>query len=110
MKIKTTMVVKEVSPLEFRAILGRYEGKIKVSPHATDQLSDAQRKVFKQEDLINPLLKEKPNGIGRQKNRRISVWYKRKEGYLRLILADKPHRLEIVTFTKPDTMPNFKKL
>lgn len=108
--MKETLVVEKISREELQEILQKYEGRIKVSVHATDHLSNAQRKIFKDDKLIKPLVEETPAGAGRQNNQRISVFYRRGNGYLRIILAEKIQRLEIVTFTETDTMPNFGRL
>ena len=42
----------------FKQIIFNYKTKIKVSSHALDHLSDGQRKIFKEEELINILTKK----------------------------------------------------
>jgi hypothetical protein len=108
--MSTTKIIEEVSIHELNRILSRYTGKIVVGPHALDILSDAQRKVFKDEDLLKILVREKPKGVGLQKNGRYAVFYRRKEGFMRLILGVKENRLEIITFMNTDTMPNLERL
>ncbi len=82
-----------------------------VSNHALDHLSDGQRKIFKEENLIDTLTKEIPHGIGFQRNGRYATFFKKKEGYLKIILELKSdNRLEIVTYMNTDTMPNLKRM
>jgi len=108
--MSTTKIIEKVSISRFNRILSKYKGKIVVGPHALDILSTAQRKVFKQEDLFKILVGEKTKGVGLQKNGRYAVFFRRKEGFIRLILEVKKKRLEIITFMNTDTMPNLKGL
>ena len=94
--MNTTKIIEVVSISQFKQIISKYKSKIKVGPHALDHLSDAQRKVFKEEDLINILSKENPRGIGLQRNGRYAAFFSRKEGFLRIIFEVKRDRLEIV--------------
>ncbi len=106
----TTKIIESVSIHRFKQIISGYKSKINVSPHALDHLSDAQRKVFKEEDLINILLRETPRGVGLQGNGRYAAFFRKKWGYLRIIFELKSDRLEIITFINTDYMPNLKRL
>lgn len=108
--MNTTKIIKEVSLEEFKEIITKYKDNLIINPHAFDHLSDAQRKVFKEEDLINPLLKENPRGVGLQRNGRYAAFYRRNWGFLRIILEIKDPKLEITTFINTETMPNLKRL
>ena len=108
--MNTTKIIEEVSLSKFKQIISAYKSKIKLSTHALDHLSDSQRKVFKEEELINPLLRETPRGIGLQKNGRYAVFFRKKEGYLRIIFEVTNDRLVIITFINTDTMPNLRRL
>ena len=108
--MNTTKIIESVSIQRFKDILSKYKSKIKVGPHALDHLSDSQRKVFKEEDLINILLRETPRGIGLQRHGRYAVFFRRKEGFLRIIFEVKKDRLVIITFINTDYMPNLKLL
>ncbi len=80
-----------------------------VSEHALDRLNEGQRKVFKEEQLYRVIKTESPEGIGLQENGRISAFYRRKHGYLRVIL-ERNSFLTIRSFTNPATMPNLDRL
>lgn len=106
----TTKIIEEVSKTKFKQIIDRYKSNISINHHALTHLSDAQRKIFNEEDLINPLLKENPVGVGLQRNGRYAVFYRRKFGYMRLILEVKETKIEIITFINTDNIPNLKRL
>ena len=108
--MNTTKIIEAVNSNRFKQIISDYKTKIKVSPHALDHLSDAQRKLFKEEELIDILTKETPRGVGLQKNGRYAAFFRKKEGYIRIILELKEDRLEIITFINTDTMPNLNRL
>lgn len=108
--MNTTKIIESVSIQRFKDILSKYKSKIKVGPHAFDHLSDAQRKLFKEEDLIRILTRENPRGIGLQRNGRYAAFFRRKEDFLRIIFEVKKDRLEIITFINTDYMPNLKRL
>ncbi len=99
-------IIKAIDPGEFKAKIAGLS--IFISQHALDHLSDAQRKLFDDAQLIGPLSKENPRSIGLQKNGRYAVFYRRKKGYLKIIINIKQDKLEIVTFMNTDTMPNIK--
>ena len=108
--MNTTRIIKEFDKSKFKSIIKKYKNNIYVSPHALDHLSNAQRKLFKEDELKDIIIKENPRGIGLQKNGRYSAFYKRKEGFMRIILEIKYPKLEIITFTITDYMPNLKRL
>ena len=108
--MNTTKIIESISIQRFKDILSKYKSNIKVGPHAFDHLSDAQRKLFKDEDLIRILTRENPRGIGLQRNGRYAAFFRRKEGFLRIIFEVKKDRLEIITFINTDYIPNLKRL
>lgn len=108
--MNTTKIVKEVNLEDFKEIISKYKDNTYVNPHALDHLSDAQRKVFKEQGLIDALLKENPRGVGLQRNGRYAAFYRRNWGFLRIILEIKDPKLEIITFINTETMPNLKRL
>ncbi len=56
------------------------------------------------------IIKENPQGIGLQRNGRYAVFYKRKEGFTKIICEIKRNNFEIITFINTDNMPNLKRL
>lgn len=108
--MNTTKIIKEVSLEEFKEIISKYGSSVHINPHALDHLSDAQRKIFKEQELADTLFKESPRGVGLQRNGRYAAFYRRKWGFLRIILEIKEPKLEIITFINTGTMPNLKKL
>jgi len=64
-----------------------------------------QRKVYKDEALINLLTEEKSAFIGIQKNQNYAIFYRRKQGYLRLMFKITKENIEIVTFYITENMP-----
>ena len=108
--MNTTKIIKEVSLEEFKDIISKYKGKIEINPHALDHLSYAQRKLFKEQELIDTILKENPRGVGVQRNGRYAAFYRRNWGFLKIILDIKDPKLEIITFINTETMPNLKRL
>ncbi len=108
--MNTTRIVKAVSSSSFKGILEKYEKNIATSSHALDHLSDMQRKIFDEQQLLKVLLSEEPEGVGIQKNGNYSAYYRRKRGYLRIIFNTSESKLEIVTFINTATMPNLGKL
>ena len=107
--MNTTKIIKKVSLEDFKDIISKYKSNIILNPHALDHLSDAQRKVFKEQDLLDTLFKENPRGVGLQLNGRYAVFYRRNWGFLRVILEIKYTKLEIITFINTETMPNLKR-
>ncbi len=108
--MNTTKIIKEISKENFEKIVEQYSAKIKVSPHAFDHLNQAQRSIYKDKTLEKTLLEEKPKGVGLQKNGRYAAFYRRKEGFTKLICEIKRGRLEIITFINVETMPNLKRI
>ena len=56
MDLYTTKPIEEVDKLTFKNL--KSDKKIEVSPHAFDHLSEKQRKIFKEEELLNLVEKE----------------------------------------------------
>ena len=108
--INTTKIVRAIPLAQFKQLVNQYRGRITVNPHAADQLSEAQRKVYKSEELIKAITSENSRGVGLQYNGRYAAFYRRTEGFLRIIIEKKWDKLEIITFTNPESMPNLKKL
>ena len=104
--MNTARIIERVDNEQFNRITDKYQSNVYVSPHALDHLNNAQRKVFKETDLINILVKENPVFVGLQKNGKYAAFYRRKWGYLRIIFCVAPNRLEIVTFINTENIPH----
>ncbi|MDP7180030.1 MAG: hypothetical protein QF824_02060 [Candidatus Woesearchaeota archaeon] len=92
----TTRPIEEINKVDFKGILTNKENSI--STHALDHLSEKQRKVFKEEELVNMIEKESPRKIYLQFNGRYAAYYRKPEGYLKLILEVDDKKITIVTF------------
>ena len=106
--VNTTKIVEKIDLETFRSLIERCECRI--GAHALDHLSRAQRNIFKADELLRPLISEKPAGIGLQKNGRYAVFYRRNKGYLKLIIGVDIPVLEIITFINVDGLPNLERL
>ena len=101
----STRIVKEIETFEFKEIIEKYKGKIKVNSHADFRLSQMQRKAYKDETLINLLIKESPVFVGIQQNKNYAVFFSKKTGYLRIIFKVTTDNIEIITFYISDHIP-----
>lgn len=108
--MNTTKIIEEITKERFKILISKYINSIKISSHAFDHLNESQRKIFKEEDLIKVVKKENPYSIGLQRNGRYAVFYRRKNGYFRIILQVKEARIEVVTFINTDNIPHMKRL
>ena len=104
--IFSTRPIEEVGKLQFKNIIK--DKSIQVSPHAMDHLSEAQRKVFKEEQLIQMLEKENPRKIYLQQNGRYAPYYRRSGGYRKLIIEVEDRKIIIVSFMDPLEIPRIK--
>ena len=106
--MNTTKIIESISIQRFKEILSKYKSKIKVGSHALDHLSDLQRKLFKEEDLIRILIRENSRGVGLQRNGRYAAFFRRKEGFLRIIFEVKLAFVVILAAleSKPDLFNN----
>jgi mRNA-degrading endonuclease RelE of RelBE toxin-antitoxin system len=106
MVIYTTKPIKEINKVEFQYLIKGKE--LIVSPHAIWHLSNQQRKVFNKEELINMILRENPNKVYLQENKRYAAFYRKSDGYRKLIIEIKDNKTTIVTFVDMDKIPNYK--
>ncbi len=100
-----TRIIKEIDYFKYRELIDRLKSKIKVNPHAYFKLNEMQRKVYKDEVLKELLTEEKPAFIGIQKNQNYTVFFSKKQGYLRLMFKVTKTNLEIVTFYITENIP-----
>ncbi len=100
-----TRIIEEFDLYEYDELIVKYNGRITVSPHAHFRLSEAQRKVYKDIDIINTLVKEKPSLFGLQQNGKYTALFNRKDGYLRIAFNITETNIEVVTFYNVDNIP-----
>ncbi len=103
MNSNTTRRIKEINLLSFREIL--FNKIITVSDHCLDHLSIGQRKLFKQEDVINTVNRETPRKIFLQANGRYSLYYRKRKYYLKLIIQIEQDKAVIVSFINIPELP-----
>ena len=106
MGIYTTKPIKELILSEFKELCN--DKTITVSPHALDHLSKNQRKVFKEDELIRMVEKESARKIYLQENRRYAAYYRRKDGYRKVIIDMEEGKLIIVSFVDTIEIPRIK--
>ncbi|MFH0978581.1 MAG: hypothetical protein V1837_04735 [Candidatus Woesearchaeota archaeon] len=94
-KIKERIVTED-----FLTIVNQYTLKgIKCSSHAFFRLSEKQRKVIKQEDLIGYIVEKQPILVGKQNNGLYVAYYDFTTGQIIKMLLDiSVNSIEIVTF------------
>ncbi len=106
MGIYSTKPIKEIGKDEFRyLIMGK---KVVVSPHAIWHLSNRQRKVFNIEELIRMVEKENPRKVYLQENERYAAYYRKSDGYRKLIIELRDEKTIVVTFVDMSEIPKFK--
>lgn len=103
MRLYTTRPVRELIDDELQTIIRKKP--VVLSPHALDHLSTAQRKVFKGQELIDMLAKESPRKAYLQANGRYCAYFRKAEGYRKLILDCESARIIIVTFMDVPEIP-----
>lgn len=103
MGIYTTKPIKEVSTEEFQYLLK--EKEVVVSPHAIWHLSNQQRKVFNEEQLISMVQRETPRKVYLQENERYVAYYRKADGYRKLIIERRDDKTVVVTFVDVSEIP-----
>ena len=96
MDVYSTKPAEEVDIKIFKEVLINKE--VFISPHALDHLSRGQRKVFKEQELIDILRRETPRKVYLQKNERYATYYRKSDGFRKLILDIKDKSITIITF------------
>lgn len=102
----TTQPIEEIDKLRYKKIIANKD--IVVSSHALDHLSERQRKVFKEEDLLKMLENEEPRKTYLQKNSRLAVFFRRADGYRKLIIEVEDDKITIVTFIDTIEIPRVR--
>ncbi len=103
MSIYTTRPVKELNLIELKELLRSKQTILSI--HSLDHLSSGQRKLFKEEDLINTVEKETPRKAYLQENKRYACYYRKSEGYLKIILDIDKTSITIVSFMNVPEIP-----
>lgn len=106
MRVNTTMPVKELNKQEFKKLL--FNKSIIICSHACDHLSTGQRKLFKEEEIINTIYRESPRKIFLQLNGRYAVYYRKRREYLKIILEKERDMMVIVSFMNAPEIPRKK--
>ena len=102
----TTKPIEEIDKRRYQLIVKNKS--IIVSPHALDHLSDKQRKVFKEEELCYMVEKEVPRKTYLQSNGRYASYFRKSDGYRKLILVVEDKKIIIVTFINTPEIPKVR--
>lgn len=102
----TTRPIEEIDKLRYKQITANKE--ISVSPHALNHLSEKQRKVFKEEELSHMLKKETPRKTYLQSNGRYASYFRKSDGYRKLIIEVENNKITIVTFIDVPEIPKVR--
>jgi len=106
MGIYTTKPIKEISAKDFRYLIkGK---KVVVSPHALQHLSNKQRKVFNIEELVSMVERENPRKVYLQENERYAAYYRKSDGYRKLIIEIRDDKTIVVTFVDINEIQKYK--
>ncbi len=100
-------ITHTISRTEFKGIISKYKDRVLCSQEALFRLNEGQRKLFKEKELVHIIKNEEPTMVGIQQNLRYAAFFKRKEGYLRIIFALRKN-LEIITFFITRYLPMLK--
>jgi hypothetical protein len=103
MEIYSTKPVTEISTEEFQYLIKGKE--VIISPHAIWHLSNHQRKVFNVDELINIVLRETPRKVYLQENGRYAVYYRKSDGYRKIIIEIRSDKTIVVTFVDTSEIP-----
>jgi 23S rRNA G2069 N7-methylase RlmK/C1962 C5-methylase RlmI len=103
MGIYSTKTIKEVSKEEFKYLI---KGKrVIASPHVIWHLSNRQRKVFNVEELIGMIRRENPRKVYLQENERYAAYYRKSDGYRKLIIEIRDDKVILITFIDISEIP-----
>ncbi len=105
MGVYTTKPVRKLSPEEFKYL---HQGKqIEVADHAFFHLSTKQRKIFNEEDLINIIKRETPRKVYLQENGRFGAYYRKSDGYRKIIIEVHDKMIVLVSFMDVTELPRY---
>lgn len=106
MGLYTTKPIREVSKEEFQNLIKDKE--VVVSPHAIWHLSNHQRKVFNIEELKLMIERESPRKVYLQENKRYATYYRKSDGYRKLIIEIRDDKTIVVTLVDISEIPKYK--
>ena len=106
MGLYTIKPIKELDYSEFKDLLKDKE--IVVSPHALDHMNIGERKVYIEQELTNTVDREKPRKIYLQENRRYAAYYRKSDGYRKIILDFETKKAIVVSFMNTPEIPRIK--
>lgn len=98
----STRIVKEVEYADYYGFIENCA--VTINRHAYFRFNDVQRKVYKDEYLKD----ERPVLVGIQQNGLCAAFFRRKEGYLRIMFNKHLKSIEVITFYITDTLPKIK--
>lgn len=106
MGIYTIKPIREVSVNDFQYLI---TGKqVVISPHALWHLSNRQRKVFNVDELTAMIERETPQRVYLQENERYAAYYRKSDGYRKLIIEIRDDKTIVVTFVEMSEIPRYK--
>lgn len=101
----STRIAQRIEYIDYRALMTAYRDRIHVSGHALARFSEKQRNVYKDENLATILTQESPRLVGIQENGRHAAFFRRSEGYLRIVFVVYEDMIEIVTVCINNELP-----
>lgn len=108
--MRTTRIIRRLDSRRFHDFLKESADKITFDSHVLDHLILFQRGLHSIEALLALILREIPSGVGLQQNGRIALFYRRKEGFIRVIIFLSNNCIRIETFFWSCSMPNMQRL
>jgi len=102
----STRPIEAIGKLRYKQLISNKA--IKLSPHALDHLSTKQRKVFKAEELLYMLEKEVPRKTYLQSNSRYAAYFRKSDGYRKIILEVNNTIVTIITFMDTVEVPKVR--
>ena len=98
--------MRELDAAEFKEIVG--SKNVILSQHTLNHLSAAQRKVFKQDELIHLIKKGNPRKAYLQQNGNYAAYFRTSDGYRKVIIKIKNGEIAIITFMDVSEIPKIR--
>lgn len=106
MPIYSTKPIQEISAEELKFFLK--EKLLVIGEHAFFHLSTKQRKIFKEDDLLNTIKRETPRKVYLQENGRYAAYYRKRDGYRKIVLEKENGTVAVVTFMDETEIPHYR--